>query len=87
METVGGLELFRGTKDNPYDVDTPFQCKFEYEEGDVVEFTFDKDNQKFIGLRKRGDKLKPNFIKVALDVWYDIFNEIDIISFIQNISI
>lgn len=87
MESDNGLILFRGSKVNPYDIDTTFLCKFEYDEGDVVEFTFDKMMKQFIALRKRSDKIKPNYIKVALDVWYDIFNEIDIISFIQNISI
>lgn len=87
MDTTNGLVLFRGDNTNPYNSDLPFQCKFDYENGDVIEFTFNKECKQFIALRKRSDKLKPNFIKVALDVWYDIFNEIDIISFIQNISI
>lgn len=87
METTTGLVLFRGDNKNPYNPDSIFQCKFDYENEDVIEFTYDKECKQFIALRKRDDKLKPNFIKVALDVWYDIFNEIDIISFIQNISI
>mgnify|MGYP000479262245 CR=1 FL=1 len=87
METVEGLVLFHGDKKNPYNSESLFQCKFDYQDGDVIEFTYNKECKQFIALRKRSDKLKPNFIKVALDVWYDIFNEIDIISFIQNISI
>lgn len=87
IDSPDGFVLFKGDIDMPYDSTKPFKCDFEYQPFDIIEFQFDTVNQQFVALRKRVDKVKPNYITVALDIWKDIHNEIDIISFIQNISI
>jgi hypothetical protein len=87
MDSPDGFVLFKGDIDIPYDSTKSFKCDFEYQPYDIIEFQFDTVNQQFIALRKRIDKIKPNYITVVLDIWKDIHNEIDIISFIQNISI
>lgn len=87
MECNTGLVLFEGDANHKYNPNTFFICDFEYKDGDVIEFKYDKGQSKFVALKKRYDKIKPNYINVVLDIWYDIFNEIDMKSFIQNISI
>jgi hypothetical protein len=87
IDSSDGYVLFRGDIDMPYDSTKPFKCDFEYQPYDIIEFQYNTDENQFVALRKRVDKIKPNYITVALDIWKDIHNEIDIISFIQNISI
>ncbi len=87
VESPSGSILFQGNKNHPYDETAKFICKFDYQPFDIIEFQYDSHLQQFIGLRQRVDKLKSNYITVALDVWFDIHSEINIISFVQNIFI
>lgn len=44
----------------------------------IVECTWDFDNKQFVPLRIRKDKLLPNFITVAMDVWESLLNPVHI---------
>ena len=77
--------LFEGTVDNPYQQGN-VTYNFEYQLYDILEFHYDTSLKNFVPLKVRHDKVRPNNISVALDVWYDIHNPIDVVSFIQNIS-
>lgn len=77
--------LFEGTDEYPYKQGN-INYNFEYQLYDILEFHYDIHLKNFVPLKVRHDKVRPNNINVALDVWYDIHNPIDILSFIQNIS-
>lgn len=46
--------------------------KDKLDDGGIYEFTYNKENQKFVLLRQRKDKKSPNFKFTAIDVWKDI---------------
>lgn len=71
---------FKGNSAYPY----TFQLDNSYTIDSIVEFQY-KDGQ-FVALKIRHDKIKPNYIGVALDIWEDINNPIDLSSFLENIS-
>lgn len=81
VDDDGNLILFKGTSMYPYKFNNLLSNDWKIDS--IVEFTF-KDDQ-FIPIRIRHDKIKPNYIGVALDVWEDVNNPIDLTSFIQNI--
>lgn len=80
--------LFQGTEEYPYTQsdNNKIIYNFQYQLYDIIEFHYDYNLKIFLPLKIRYDKIRPNNISVALDVWYDIHNPIDIISFIQNIT-
>ncbi len=51
----------------------------------IVEFRYDTTEKIFEPIRIRGDKTRPNFISVAYDIWDDIQNPMDIVSFLKTI--
>ena len=63
----------------------PFQFVWydDYQIDNIMKFQFKED--RFIPLRVRYDKIKPNYVRVALDIWEDIQNPIDMTSFVENI--
>lgn len=79
VDIDGNNILFRGNTLYPY----TFTFNNELKIDSITEFQF--KNGQFIPIRIRHDKIKPNYIDVALDIWEDINNPIDLSSFIQNI--
>lgn len=75
----GNPVVFKGTTMYPY----TFKFDVNWMVDSIIEFQYKKSN--FVSIRTRHDKIKPNYIGVALDVWEDINNPIDLTSFIQNI--
>lgn len=87
VDNASNYVLFTGSPEHPHDTCATIDyTNFEYQIYDVVEFNYDYHLKNFKPLRVRHDKARPNHISVALDVWYDIHNPIDIVSFVQNIS-
>lgn len=85
VNTPDGYSIFKGTDNLPYDPKQSFTCNIDYHSDDILEFKYNADEKKFVALRKRSDKIVPNYITVAQDVWADIHKEINIISFVINI--
>jgi SAM-dependent methyltransferase len=70
-------KLFVGYKDGttPFLIDKKqalYISKDKLDDGGIYEFTYDNVNKKFVLLRERKDKVKPNYINTALDVWNDM---------------
>jgi hypothetical protein len=86
VDNDGNLVLFQGNNEYPYKGYSDITFDFQYQLYDIIEFHYDYQKNNFSPLRVRHDKIRPNNIHVALDVWYDIHHPIDIISFIQNIT-
>jgi hypothetical protein len=47
-----------------------------FKKNDIVEFEWNSENKKFLPIRIRNDKIKPNFIEVARNIWNEIVNPI-----------
>ena len=58
------------------DLDKHRELFYEIQNNSIVECSFDKQQNVFYPYRIRFDKIKPNFYKVANDVFYDIVNPI-----------
>lgn len=80
VDENGDYTPFKGSSDYPY----IFHLDDSYPIDSIVEFQYKTD--KFVPLKIRHDKIKPNYISVALDIWEDINNPIDLSSFLENIS-
>lgn len=80
------LVEFLGSEQHPYIATSVNICTDSIEPNEIYECTYDKSLKQFTVIRHRGDKQRPNNISVALDVWYDIHNPININSFLENIS-
>lgn len=88
VDDDGMLIVFKGNQIYPYVFNeigsgSGSESNSEWKIDSIVEFQY-KDG-KFIPIRVRHDKIKPNYIGVALDIWEDINNPIDLTSFVQNI--
>lgn len=74
----GGYEQFLGSNDYPLGnqikIDDPILTNVPT--GTVVEFYWDPKESLLIPRRIRFDKVRPNRIDIALDIWYDIHNPI-----------
>lgn len=86
MDNASDYILFKGSEEHPHVNSGDTITHFEYQLYDIVEFNYDYTLKNFKPIRVRHDKMRPNHISVALDVWYDIHHPIDIVSFVQNIS-
>lgn len=82
IDDNGNPIIFKGTNMYPYHFNNNLLTN-EWKIDTIVEFQF--KNGDFVPIRVRHDKIKPNYIGVALDVWEDVNNPIDLTSFIQNI--
>lgn len=80
VDSNGDYIAFKGTDMYPY----KFKLDESYIIDSITEFQYKDD--KFIPLKIRHDKIKPNYIEVALDIWEDVNNPIDLSSFLENIS-
>lgn len=56
----------------------------EFMDKRIVEFAYDKDECKFVPVRMRADKVRPNYIDVAHDVWTDIQSPLDLSEFLAS---
>jgi hypothetical protein len=79
IDDKGDPVVFEGDTLYPY----KFEFGDEWQVNTITEFQYKKDG--FYPMRIRHDKIKPNYIGVALDNWKDINDPIDLSSFIQNI--
>jgi len=79
IDDAGDLVVFKGNTMYPY----TFELGQDWQINTITEFQY-KGGQ-FHPMRIRHDKVKPNYIGVALDNWDDINNPIDLSSFVQNI--
>jgi ubiquitin C-terminal hydrolase len=79
---------FMGTKNFPL-ADAIFVSDDLLLDGKIYEFTYDNESDKFVLLRLRPDKIQPNFITVAQNVWNDIknpFTEDELIKLLYHTS-
>lgn len=79
FHSQGTLEVFKGTSHFPFDrsmVDFDHPLTKDLEDGVIVEYKWDDDTQLFEPLRIRTDKMKPNRIDFAMNIWEDINNPI-----------
>ena len=81
VDDDGNKLLFTGNSIFPYH----FKFQDDWKLDTITEFQYNNDTYNFNPIRIRHDKIKPNYIGVALDVWEDVNNPIDLTSFIQNI--
>jgi ubiquitin C-terminal hydrolase len=65
---------FSGSEQFPLSSHAMFTSSMLLENKSIHEFTYDIETQLFSYLRARSDKSKPNYYKVAMDVWDDINN-------------
>jgi len=80
VDDDGNPIIFKGTSLYPF---KHVQQQDDWKIDSITECQFKVD--KFVPIRIRHDKIKPNYIGVALDIWEDVNNPIDLTSFIQNI--
>jgi predicted RNA methylase len=57
-----------------YEVEEKYKDSNQLKEGGIYEFGYDNSTNKFILFRPRLDKIDPNFITVAQNIWNDIKN-------------
>lgn len=53
-----------------------YEIDILYENNKIIEFAFNKEKNYFYPIKTRNDKKYPNFIKIALDNWYCLSNNI-----------
>lgn len=64
--------LFKGSDNYPMNR-ALYKSDKEYKDG-IYEFGYDNEKHKFVMFRERPDKVRPNFYKVAMNIWNDIRN-------------
>jgi SAM-dependent methyltransferase len=70
---------FDGTPNIPYK-----DVVHKFDTGLIIEFGWDQENNSFVDMRKREDKIEPNFVTVSQDVWRLIHNPISKNTLIGN---
>lgn len=79
FHSQGLLEVFRGTPHFPFDssmVNFSHPITRDLEDGVIVEYRWDEATEVFEPIRIRTDKIKPNRIDFAMNIWEDINNPI-----------
>lgn len=61
---------------NNYRVKSDKYLDIKYKDGIIIEFEYDENNNTFLPLKIRNDKIFPNYINVALDNWDCNINKI-----------
>jgi hypothetical protein len=76
VSKTGSLDIFKGDKRHPYT--KTLQYDGDDIHGRVIECVWSRDEKNFRMLRFRQDRDKPNGTMVALDVWRDIHDPIEV---------